>query len=100
MRKITSFFVLASFFFTLTNYAFSDESMEPTPTPDSKRSSVLFDKRLPPVMPGEEVQTENGKIKVWSSSGPVPVNEPTISANTNRSDHFNVIVDERQHKRH
>lgn len=33
------------------------------------------DKRLPPVLPGEVLETEQGdKIKVWSSAGPVPVN--------------------------
>ena len=40
-------------------------------TPTSKQ----YDKRLPPVLPGEEVTTEGGrKMRVWSSSGPVPVN--------------------------
>jgi hypothetical protein len=35
--------------------------------------------RLPPILPGEEVVTETGqKMRVWSSSGPVPVNpQPT-----------------------
>lgn len=38
-------------------------------------SSASFDKRLPPVLPGEEI-TKNGKtMKVWSSSGPVVVSE-------------------------
>jgi len=40
-------------------------------TPTSKQ----YDKRLPPVLPGEVVVTEEGqKMRVWSSSGPVPVN--------------------------
>ncbi len=40
-------------------------------TPTSKQ----YDKRLPPVLPGEEVVTEGGqRMRVWSSSGPVPVN--------------------------
>ena len=34
------------------------------------------DDRLPPVLPGEEVVTQTGqKMRVWSSSGPVPVNQ-------------------------
>lgn len=34
------------------------------------------DDRLPPVLPGEEVVTQTGqKMKVWSSSGPVPINQ-------------------------
>lgn len=42
-----------------------------TYTPTSKQ----YDKRLPPVLPGEVVVTEEGqKMRVWSSSGPVPVN--------------------------
>jgi hypothetical protein len=38
-----------------------------------------YDPRLPPVLPGEEVVTEQGqKMRVWSSAGPVPVNpQPT-----------------------
>ncbi len=43
------------------------------PTPTGKQ----YDKRLPPVLPGEEIVTEGGrKMRVWSSSGPVPVNPP------------------------
>jgi hypothetical protein len=35
------------------------------------------DSRLPPVLPGEVVTTDNGdQIKVWSSVGPVPVSSP------------------------
>jgi hypothetical protein len=42
-------------------------------TPSSKQ----YDKRLPPVLPGEEIVTETGqRMRVWSSSGPVPVNPP------------------------
>jgi hypothetical protein len=36
-----------------------------------------YDKRLPPVLPGEEIVTETGqRMRVWSSSGPVPINPP------------------------
>jgi hypothetical protein len=34
------------------------------------------DDRLPPVLPGEEVVTQTGqKMRVWSSAGPVPINQ-------------------------
>lgn len=34
------------------------------------------DPRLPPVLPGEEIVTESGqRMRVWSSAGPVPVNQ-------------------------
>jgi hypothetical protein len=40
------------------------------------------DPRLPPVIPGEEIVTETGqRMRVWSSSGPVPVmRQPTPQA--------------------
>jgi len=38
----------------------------------ASRSAASFDKRLPPVIPGETLRdNENRKIKVWSSTGPV-----------------------------
>lgn len=43
-------------------------------------SQKQYDPRLPPVLPGEEIVTESGKkMRVWSSAGPVPVNQPTPS---------------------
>jgi hypothetical protein len=40
-------------------------------------TSKQYDKRLPPVLPGELVVTEEGeRMRVWSSAGPVPVNPP------------------------
>lgn len=39
-------------------------------------SAASFDKRLPPVIPGEEIQDGNKKIKAWSTSGGVSVSEP------------------------
>jgi hypothetical protein len=34
------------------------------------------DDRLPAVLPGEEVVTQTGqKMRVWSSAGPVPINQ-------------------------
>lgn len=34
-----------------------------------------LDKRLLPVLPGQEVRIGEQKMRVWSSSGPVPVSE-------------------------
>lgn len=39
-------------------------------------SDASFDKRLPPVLPGETVTDSGRKLKVWSTSGPVPVSSP------------------------
>lgn len=36
-------------------------------------SDASFDKRLPPVLPGEEVSDGKNRMKVWSTSGPVTV---------------------------
>ena len=32
-------------------------------------SAAQMDSRLPPVLPGEEIKTEGGTIKMWSTSG-------------------------------
>jgi len=56
--------------------------------------------RLPPVLPGEEVETRTGKkMRVWSSSGPVPVSSPSASPAPGipipGSSNIGVIVDHR-----
>ncbi len=38
-------------------------------------SAASFDRRLPPVIPGEEIQHNGRKMKVWSTSGEVPVGQ-------------------------
>lgn len=38
-------------------------------------SDASFDKRLPPVYPGEQVNDSGKTLRVWSSSGPVPVSD-------------------------
>lgn len=58
-----------------------------------------YNDRLPPVLPGEEIETETGqRMRVWSSSGPVPVNiQPTpsnVEGNIGNSG-VGVIVDSR-----
>ena len=46
------------------------------PATDDKPTTRQDDDRLPPVLPGEEVVTQTGqKMRVWSSAGPVPVNQ-------------------------
>ena len=45
------------------------------PTPN-QASDASFDKRLPPVLPGEEVADGERTMRVWSSSGPVSVAQP------------------------
>ena len=44
----------------------------PTVTPNTA-SDASFDPRLPPVLPGETVNDSGRKMKVWSTTGPVPV---------------------------
>lgn len=39
----------------------------------NRASDASFDKRLPPVLPGEVVNDSGRKMKVWSTAGPVPV---------------------------
>ena len=48
---------------------------DPAKKPVNKASDSSFDKRLPPVFPGEVVGDSGTKMKVWSTSGPVPVAE-------------------------
>ena len=43
-------------------------------------SDAQFDKRLPPVLPGERVKDSNRRMKVWSSAGPVPVQNQAPTA--------------------
>lgn len=51
-----------------------------------------LDPRLPPVLPGEEVERGGKKMKVWSSSGPVYVQDLNQEP---REAPENVIVDKR-----
>ena len=65
---------------------------------NDKPTTRQDDGRLPPVLPGEEVVTQTGqKMRVWSSAGPVPVNQqPTPQPlNGNGYGGVGVIVDGR-----
>jgi len=78
------------------------QNAQPVLTPGSDAS---FDKRLPPVFPGEEVSDGKKTMKVWSSSGPVPVAEPPEPWRGARQEDLNsmggvgVIVDQRKDER-
>ncbi len=41
--------------------------------PVNKASDASFDKRLPPVLPGERVNDNGRDMRVWSTAGEVPV---------------------------
>jgi hypothetical protein len=85
-----------------TSYAFADENKESADN-YKEESDATFDKRLPPVFPGETISDGKRKMKVWSTSGPVPVssiNSGNINVNPNRRGNrgnqpVNVIVDKR-----
>ena len=68
----------------------------------NQASDASFDKRLPPVLPGEQVNDSGRKMKVWSTAGPVPVSsappEPYQEnqiRNTERIMGGGVIIDRR-----
>lgn len=53
-----------------------DDSVAAQAGQDDQPTTRQDDDRLPPVLPGEEVVTQTGqKMRVWSSAGPVPVNQ-------------------------
>lgn len=65
-------------------------------------SDASFDKRLPPVLPGEEVRDGENTMKVWSTSGSVSsgiVQAPQRGASSPDIGSVGVIVDERNRDR-
>ena len=68
-------------------------------SPEIAKADAQFDRRLPPVLPGEEVSDGKNKMKVWSSSGPVPVGrapEPWADPGKTRiSPEVGVVIDQR-----
>lgn len=65
---------------------------------NDKPTTRQDDDRLPPVLPGEEVVTQTGqKMRVWSSAGPVPVNQQPTPQTLNGDGYggVGVIVDGR-----
>lgn len=87
---------------------FADGNLSGSSTPSSianapvnKASDASFDKRLPPVLPGERMNDSGHEVRVWSSSGPVPVSQaPEPFKDKQLIDDFvtnkSVIVDERR----
>ena len=78
------------------------ESADPEPVPPG--SDASFDKRLPPVLPGEHVNDSGRTMRVWSTAGPVPVSrapeapEPwnNGTGGDTKIDEVDVIVDQRK----
>ena len=61
----------------------------------NQASDASFDRRLPPVLPGERVSDDGHTMRVWSTTGPVPVaSAPEISAPQKTVELGGVIVDE------
>ena len=79
--KARSAFLFSSFVIAVVaacGVAFADQgdTNDGSPDTDDKPTTRQDDDRLPPVLPGEEVVTQTGqKMRVWSSAGPVPVNQ-------------------------
>lgn len=59
-------------------------------------SDAQFDKRLPPVLPGEVVNDSGKKTKVWSTSGPVPVAEAPEPWKERRRNHALEVTEDGQ----
>jgi hypothetical protein len=96
--------------------AFCDEELldasqeQLAPTQDMKDvaevgSAAGFDNRLPPVIPGENIQHNGRTMKVWSSAGPVPVgpapsapSAPQAPGSNQALPNVGVIVDQRPFK--
>ena len=85
----------------------AEEIPETSGTPTSA-SDASFDKRLPPVLPGEIVNDSGRKMKVWSTSGPVPVSdapepwkkdEDVLSGGKTGPSDVHVVIDKRKDKR-
>lgn len=55
-------------------------------------SMAEFDKRLPPVLPGQEITNGDQKMNVWSTSGSVRPAIPTVSS---KDDLGQIVVDGR-----
>lgn len=97
--KILKCFLFITIF---TSYAIADENKESVDN-SKEESEATFDKRLPPVLPGETISDGKRKMKVWSTAGPVPVttlNSGDINVAPNRrrnrgNQPINVIVDKR-----
>ena len=64
-------------------------------------SDASFDKRLPPVLPGERMNDSGRNVRVWSTAGPVPVSKAPEPWNDKKvvggqGSSVSVIVDRRK----
>lgn len=84
------------------------ETSDALPSDDTARQSATHDLRLPPVLPGEEVERGGKRMRVWSSAGAVdasppptpgqrltPPLAPTTALSSPTLDGLGVIVDRR-----
>ncbi len=104
MKLIHSLSLLIITSIAIVNLAYADSEWSEeaaTALPEhSDTKAAPLDPRLPPVIPGEEITRGGKKIKIWSSSGPVPVAEapePWRSRNNENLDALKggIIVDGR-----
>lgn len=49
--------------------------VSPANVPVNQASDASFDKRLPPVLPGERMNDSGHEMRVWSTAGEVPVSQ-------------------------
>jgi len=101
MRTI-GIFLIAAVLFSCPLFA-QDRAVDSQDRTTAERLEGIDDSRLPPVLPGEEVVTSTGKrMRVWSSSGPVPVASPPEPTDPGyrvpASGEVGVIIDKREPK--
>jgi len=92
-------FLLITFYARADGTERTDWTAQPQ-EPKSTSSAASLDKRLPPVLPGEEISTGKKTIKVWSTAGSPSVGAPQLQQQPPARD-VSVIVDGRNddHKR-
>lgn len=63
---------IVALFACIATTAHADESaLTSGGSPVAKTSAAQIDPRLPPVLPGESIQTSSGRMRVWSTAGEV-----------------------------
>lgn len=98
MRYTLTIFLLFACLAVVSAFA---QGEKPTPTtPPNQASDASFDRRLPPVLPGERINDSGVETKQWSTSGPVHVSEaPEPFKDRRMIDDFvankGIIVDQR-----
>ena len=79
MKVLILAIILNNFLISNCSFADQDGTYQPDAAPQekNKQSNASFDKRLPPVLPGEVLNDGQGKTKVWSTAGGVSVSAPS-----------------------